>query len=286
MSFECLFTFFELFLPHSELINEDDPLIDPLNYLQSPVEDEKLNTSIAMEVKVESITPELFFCAVCTIELNTEVEYLQHQFFYHSLDSVSGKDNLKIENQESFPTINEPTDPLEYECFYCGIKTKSLLQLRSHMHSKHIIYQPLSIEYPSNPSEEKCIVCGQIVLHTWSLNEHIKIKHKNLLNIKSDHDLQTDQIKLKLQSLKKAGKWTEPIFRPPVTPKWKFYRRMPLENNDSTDSDEYYRDYTGSNENDENVIHDDSDEYQIMDYNVKPSQRCSNGKKRRRMKRN
>lgn len=61
---------------------------------------------------------------------------------------------------------------------------------------------------------------------------------------------------------------------------------MPLENNDSTDSDEYYRDYTGSNENDENIIHDDSDEYQIMDYNVKPSQRCSNGKKRRRMKRN
>ena len=264
----------------SELLNGDDPLTDPLNNLYSPLNDEKLDTSVAMEFKVESITPELFYCAICTIELNTEVEYLQHQFFYHSLDSVSGKNtNLKTENQE-------PTDPPEYECFHCGIKSKNLDKLRSHMHTKHTTNQPLSIEYPSNPAEEKCIVCGQIVLHTWSLNEHIKIKHKNLLNIKSDHDLQIDQIKIKLQELEKAGKWTEPIFRPPVTPKWKFYRRMPLENNDSTDSDEYYRDYTGSNENDENIIHDDSDEYQIMDYNVKPSQRCSNGKKRRRMKRN
>ncbi|CAO1441325.1 unnamed protein product [Diamesa hyperborea] len=259
-----------------ELLNGDDPLVDPLNNLHNPVNFDKLDPSIGMEFKVESIIPELFYCAICTIELNTEVEYLQHQFYYHSLDSV----------RESFPTINEPTDPLEYECFYCGIKTKNLDKLRSHMDTKHIKNQPLSIEYPSNPAEEKCIVCGQIVLHTWSLNEHIKIKHKNLLNIKSDHDLQIDQIKIKLEALKRVGKWTEPIFRPPVTPKWKFYRRMPLENNDSTDSDEYYRDYTGSNENDEHIIHDDSDEYQIMDYNVKPSQRCSNGKKRRRMKRN
>lgn len=266
-------------------MNRNDPLRvigDPLNNLHNPVNAETLDTSVAMEVKVESITPELFYCAVCTIELNTEVEYLQHQFFYHSLDSV----NYKTENQDSFPTINESSDSLEYECFYCGIKIKNLSRLRSHMHTKHIKHQPLSIEYPSNPAEEKCIVCGQIVLHTWSINEHIKIKHKNLLNIKTDNDLQIDQIKIKLQALKNAGKWTEPIFRPPVTPKWKFYRRMPLENDDSTDSDEYYRDYTGSNENDENVIHDDSDEYQIMDYNVKPSQRCSNGKKRRRMKRN
>ncbi|CAO1421963.1 unnamed protein product [Diamesa serratosioi] len=271
--------FVYLFNMFSELLNGDDPLIvfdDPLYNLHSPMKNEKVESNVFLEVKVENITPELFYCAVCTIELNTEVDYLQHQFFYHSLDS--------------FPTINESSNqistvPLDYECFYCGIKMNKLLKLKAHIHAKHIQNQPLSIEYPSNPTEVKCIVCGQIVLHTWSLNEHIKIKHKNLLNIKSDSDLDINQIKSKLQALERAGKWTEPIFRPPITPKWKFYRRMPLENDDSTDSDEYYRDYTGSNENDENVIHDDSDEYQIMDYNVKPSQRCSNGKKRRRMKR-
>lgn len=262
------------------------------------MKNENIAASVFMEVKVENIRPELFHCAVCTIELNSEVEYLKHQFFYHSLDSVSERNtnlncntfqaeeiNFIIEKQESFPTINESPDILEYECFYCGIKMNKLLKLKAHMHAKHIKSQPLSIEYPSNPTEQKCIVCGQIVLQSWSLNEHIKIKHKNLLNIKSDSDLDINKIKNKLQALEKAGKWTEPIFRPPVTPKWKFYRRMPLKNDDSTDSDEYYRDYTGSNENDENVIHDDSDEYQIMDYKVKPSQRCPNGKKRRRMKR-